>query len=227
MAQKPIIQWGKTGEKMYETGIDHAVLYPLSNTGKYDKGYAWNGITVISEKPSGADSNPFYADNGKYLEIRAVETFGISIEAYMAPREFGLCDGTAEVKEGIIIGQQNRQTFGISYRTVVGNDVKKNDYGSKIHLVYGCSAAPSDRSYTTINESPDIINFSWDVSTTPVPVEGFKPTSCLIIDTTKFDKAKIEKLELALYGGEAGSGGTPAKVEPHLPLPDEVLEILK
>lgn len=213
------LEWNKTSTKTYETGVDRGVLYRRDQDGVYNKGIAWNGLTTISEKPSGADDNPFYADNQKWLSIRSAEEFGCTIEAYTYPEEFGSCDGTAELSKGVIASQQNREIFGLSYRTVLGNDTKGNDYGYKLHLVYGCQASPSDKQFQTINNSPDIISFSWDISTVPVAVTGLKPTSILTIDSTKIEKEKLKKLEDVLYGSD--------QADARLPLPDEVKTILE
>lgn len=217
----PRLVWDASGEKMFETGVDHAVLYRYSTaTKKYDKPSAWNGITGITESPSGAEANPQYADNIKYLNLISAEDFGGTIEAFMYPDEFALCDGSAELSPGIMIGQQNRETFGLSYRTKVGNDTVGQDYGYKLHLIYGCLASVSERAYSTINDSPEANTFSWDFTTTPVNVEGFKPTAIVTIDTTKLDengKIKLKDLEDILYGTEEASA--------YLPLPDEVKQI--
>ena len=213
------IKWDETGKRLYETGVDHAVLYPLSNAGKYDKGAAWNGITAITESPSGAEANPLYADNIKYLNLISAEDFGCTIEAYTYPDEWAVCDGSVEIAPGVIAGQQSRRTFGLSYRTKLGNDVDGQDHAYKLHLIYGGLASPSERGYQTVNDSPDAINFSWEITTTPVDVPGFKPTACLTIDSTKVDKTKLAALEDILYGSE--------DTEARLPLPEEVIELLK
>lgn len=209
--------WDKTGERFYETGVDRGVLYPMTD-GAYGAGVAWNGLTAVSESPSGAEASPIYADNIKYLNLVSAEEFGASIEAYMYPDEFMECDGSVEVATGIVIGQQKRKTFGLSYRTVLGNDTESNDYGYKIHLIYGALAAPSEKAYATINDSPEAITFSWELTTTPVSVEGKKPTACLTIDSTKVDAAKLKELEDILYGTESA--------EARLPLPDEIIELV-
>ena len=213
------IKWDETGKRLYETGVDHAVLYPLSNAGKYDKGAAWNGITAITESPSGAEANPLYADNIKYLNLISAEDFGCTIEAYTYPDEWAVCDGSVEIAPGVIAGQQSRRTFGLSYRTKLGNDVDGQDHAYKLHLIYGGLASPYERGYQTVNDSPDAINFSWEITTTPVDVPGFKPTACLTIDSTKVDKTKLAALEDILYGSE--------DTEARLPLPEEVIELLK
>lgn len=221
------IVWDATGEKQYETGVDHGVLYPYNTTeSKYTPGVAWNGLTAVTESPSGAEPTDLFADNIKYLTMRSAEDFGCTIEAYTYPDEFAECDGSASILKGVSIGQQSRKAFGFSYRTVVGNDVLGNDYGYKLHLIYGCTASPSEKGYQTINDSPEAITFSWEISTTPVNVEvdegTFKPTSYVIIDTTKLDegqKANLKKLEDALYGTSSDDA--------YLPLPGEVYTILK
>lgn len=210
--------WDKTGERTYETGIDHGVLYPIQEGGLYSKGVAWNGLTAVTESPSGAEATPIYADNIKYLNLVSAEEFGATIEAYTYPDEFAECDGSASIATGVYIGQQSRKTFGLSYRTVIGNDVDNNDHGYKLHLIYGALAAPSEKGYTTINDSPEAIAFSWEVSTIPVNVTGFKPTACITIDSTKANPEKLAALEKILYGGETE--------EARLPLPDEIVTIM-
>lgn len=211
--------WDKTGERLYETGVSHGVLYVQDSTGAYPTGVAWNGLTAVTESPSGAEATPLYADDIKYLELRSAEEFGATIEAYTYPKEFEACDGSAELAEGVTIGQQDRKTFGLCYRTIVGNDVKKNDLGYKLHLIYGATASPSEKGYQTVNDSPEAITFSWEVTTTPINVDGFKPTSSLTIDSTKVDKSKLDALEAKLYGTESA--------EATLPTPDEVAAIFK
>ena len=225
------IVWDQVGEKTYETGTKNGVLYPQASNGTYPNGVAWNGLTSVSESPDGGDANDIYADDIKYLVLRGVENFGGTIEAYTYPDEFAECDGSAQLLAGVTIGQQPRKSFGFSYVTTIGNDVEMDNYGYKIHLIYGASASPSERSYETINDSPEPINFSWEFSTVPVPVAGHKATSCMIIDSTKFppeqDGSKnvhLQDLEDVLYGtdGEGTSAGT----TPRLPLPEEVVRIL-
>ena len=214
------LEWDKTGERFYETGVDHVALYLQSEAGLYTGGVAWNGVTAINENPSGAEATPLYADNIKYIELRSAEDFGAGIEAYTYPDEFAECDGTKELVPGVTIGQQNRKSFGLSYRTAIGNDTKGTDNGYYLHLVYGAMASPSEKSYSTISDSPDAITFSWEITTTPVAVTGAKPTAHLRINSTKVDSAKLKQLEEKLYGtAEAG--------EPTLPLPDEVVAIFK
>lgn len=211
--------WDQTGERLYETGVKKGVLYPSGEAGTYPTGVAWNGLTAVTESPSGAEATPLYADDIKYLNLMSAEEFGATIEAYTYPDEFAECDGSASLAEGVTIGQQKRKTFGLSYVTTVGNDVDNNDYGYKIHLIYGAVASPSEKSYATINDSPEAITFSWEITTTPVEVEGFKPTASVTIDSKKVDAEKLAELETILYGSE--------EEEPRLPLPDELIELFK
>ena len=211
--------WDQTGQKTYETGVKQGVLYPQGEGGVYPKGYAWNGLTGVTESPSGAESNPLYADDIKYLNLISAEEFGATIEAYTYPDEFAECDGSAEIAPGVTIGQQARKTFGMAYKTTFGNDVDGNEHGYKLHLIYGALATPSEKAYATINDSPEAITFSWEVTTTPVAVQGFKPTASLTIDSTKTEKAKLTALEDILYGKDS--------VEARLPLPDEIAELMK
>lgn len=198
------LKWDQTGERQYETGVDHGVVYPFNTkSNKYDKGVAWNGLTSVQESPSGAESNPLYADNIKYLDLRSAEEFGATVEAYMYPEEFAVLDGSAQLAAGVMIRQQKRGMFGLCYRTKLGNDTEGDDHGYKLHLVYGATANPSERQYETVNDNPDAITFSWELSTTPVAVEGFKPTSLVEIDSTKADPEKLAKLEAILYGTDA------------------------
>ena len=216
------LTWDKTGERYYETGVKQGVLYPIQADGRYSKGVAWNGLISVTESPSGAEATPLYADDITYLNLISNEEFGATIEAYTYPDEFYECDGSSALADGVMIGQQKRKTFGLCYRTTVGNDVDGNDYGYKLHLIYGCLAAPSEKGYNSINDSPEAITFSWEVSTTPVSVKGFKPTSQITIDSTKIaegKKAKLTELEDILYGKD-GDGGS--ATDPRLPLPDEV-----
>lgn len=212
------ITWDNTGEKKYEAGVDHVVLYHVNQSSEYTPGYPWNGITSVSETPDGAEPNKQYADNIPYLTITSAEELNGGIEAYTYPDEWGVCDGSAEPIPGVTIGQQARKMFGLSYRTKMGNDVDGMDHGYKLHFLYGATASPSERSYETINDSPDPVTFSWDFSTIPVPVTGFKPTSLMVIDSTVVDKDKLASLEEILYGTEDD--------DPRLPMPDEVLQIL-
>ena len=210
--------WDKTGDRFYETGVKQCALY-VQVSGAYPKGVAWNGITGITESPSGAESNPMYADGIKYLDLISAEEFGATIEAYTYPDEFAECDGSASIATGVSIGQQNRKTFGLCYKTVYGNDVEKNDYGYKLHIIYGAIASPSEKEYASINDSPEAITFSWEISTTPVEVTGFKPTATIVIDSTKVDAENLKALEDVLYGSESK--------EARLPLPDEIAELIK
>ena len=219
----PRITWDDTSKRLYETGVKMGVLYPIQSGGAYTKGVAWNGLTAVTESPSGAEATALYADDIKYLNLMSNEEFSATIEAYTYPDEFAECDGSAALAKGVMIGQQKRKTFGLCYRTTLGNDVEGNDYGYKLHLVYGCLAAPSEKAYSTINDSPEAITFSWEVSTTPVAVTGFKPTSQITIDSTKVDTSKLSALENILYGTNA-DGDTGA--EPRLPLPDEVATLM-
>lgn len=212
-----MLVWDKTGERYYETGVDKVALYVQEN-GAYPKGVAWNGVTAITESPSGAEPTPLYADNIKYLNLISAEELALSIEAYQSPEEFDVCDGTASPVAGLNIGQQDRKTFGLAYRTLIGNDTDGNNHGYALHLVYGCLAAPSEKAHNTVNDSPEATTLSWEVSTTPVAVTGFKPTSSLEINSTKVDKAKLAALEAMLFGSADG--------EASLPLPDEVITML-
>lgn len=220
--------WDKTGEHFYETGVKNGVLYPMSASGTYPKGVAWNGLTAITESPSGAEATALYADDIKYLNLMSNEEFGATVEAYTYPDEFAECDGSASLTEGVYIGQQARKTFGLCYRTTLGNDAKGNDYGYKLHIIYGAMASPSEKAYSTINDSPDAITFSWELSTTPVAVANFKPTASLTIDSTKVDTAKLTALEEILYGKDGtGEDHTTGAVDPRLPLPDEIATLMK
>lgn len=210
--------WDETGKRLYETGVKMGVLYVQGEGGAYKKGVAWNGLTAVTESPSGAEANPMYADDIKYLNLFSAEEFGATIEAYTYPEEFEQCDGSESISTGVTIGQQERKQFGLCYRTTLGNDTDGNDHGYKIHLIYGAKASPSEKAYATINDSPEAITFSWELSTTPVSVTGYKPTANLVIDSTKVDKEKLAKLEAMLYGDTSS--------EPTLPLPDKVVEIL-
>lgn len=210
-----VLTWDQTGQKIYETGVDHGVLYIPDNSGAYPNGYAWNGLTTVTESPEGAEPNAQYADNIKYLNLLSAEEVNGTIEAFTYPDQFGQCDGTAEPQAGVRLGQQTRKSFGLSYRSKVGNDVAGTDYGYKLHLIYGALAAPSEKAYATVNDSPEAISFSWEFTTTPVSVTGYKPTALLTIDSTKATPANLATLEQALYG----TAGT----NPRLPLPDEVL----
>lgn len=211
--------WDNAGERLYETGVQKGVLYVQGENGTYPKGVAWNGLSSVSENPSGAEATAIYADDIKYLNLMSAEEYGATIEAYMYPDEFAECDGSVAVTEGVYIGQQTRKAFGFCYRSTIGNDTKGNDYGYKLHLVYNALAAPSEKTYSSINDSPEVDPMSWEISTTPVPVTGHKPTATLTIDSTKVDATKLAALEAILYGTE--------EQEARLPLPDEVIATLK
>lgn len=214
----PVLVWDQVGERTYETGVDHGVLYTPDATGVYASGVSWNGLTTVTETPSGAEANAQYADNIKYLNLISAEEFGATLEAFTYPEEFAEFDGLVVPSPGVVVGQQPRKVFGLSYRTRLGNDVEGDTYGYKLHLVYGCIASPSERAYNTINDSPEAIAFSWDISTTPVPVTGYSPTSLIVVDSSTVDATKLTTLETALYG-DATTGVA------HLPTPDEVLTI--
>lgn len=224
------IVWDDTGKHLYETGVNQGVLYLQSSSGTYPDGVPWNGLTAVTESPSGAEATPIYADNIKYLNLFSAEEFGATIEAYTYPDEFAECDGSAEVVQnsGVVIGQQPRTAFGLCYKTVLGNEIKGEKYGYKIHIIYGAMASPSEKGYQTINDSPEAISFSWEIKTTPVNVTGFKPTATLVIDSTKITATKLAAIEEILYGKDADSTTTPATVAvaPRLPLPDEIISIL-
>ena len=211
--------WDESGKRIYETGVQKGVLYVQNESGLYPKGVAWNGLTAVTESPSGAEATPLYADDIKYLELRSAEEFGATIEAYTYPEEFEACDGSASLAKGVTIGQQDRKAFGLCYRTVVGNDVQGNAHGYKLHLIYGAVAAPSEKAYATVNDSPEALTFSWEITTTPVEMEGFKPTASITIDSTKVDPSKLQQLELKLYGDTS--------TEAQLPLPSEIAEMFK
>ena len=212
------IVWDQTGERLYETGVKRGVLYVQDSGGTYPKGVAWNGLTAVTESPSGAEATPLYADDIKYLNLISTEELGGTIEAYTYPDEFAECDGSASIATGVYIGQQSRKTFGMCYTTTVGNDVDSNAHGYKLHLIYGALASPSEKAYSTINDSPEAITFSWEFSTTPVNVTGFKPTANIVIDSTKTTPEKLAALEKILYGD--------TDVEPRLPLPNEVAQVM-
>lgn len=215
----PKLKWDQTGERLYETGVDKVVLFPMESTGQYGAGVAWNGITAVNESPSGAEPTALYANNGKYLNLISNEDFAATIEAYTYPDEFEECDGSKEIAPGVVIGQQKRKVFGLAYRSLIGNDVDGNDHGYKLHLVYGCLAAPSENNHSTVNDSPEAGTMSWSVSTTPVEVADAKPTATVTIDSTKADKTRLKKLEDMLYGTE--------QAESKLPLPAEVITLMK
>ena len=209
------IQWDKTGERLIESGVDHGVLFKQNANGAYQTGVAWNGLTAVNESPSGAEPNDLYADNIKYASLRSAEQFGATVEAYTYPDEFAECDGSAEIGAGVHVGGQTRRAFGLSYRTLLGNDTSGLDHGYKLHLVYGATANPSEKNYETVNEDPDAITFSWELTTTGVVVDGYKPISHITIDSTKADATKLKTLEDKLYGTDES--------EPTLPLPDEII----
>lgn len=212
------IVWDAIGEHTFETGVRNGVLYLKDVEGAYNTGVAWNGLTSVSESPEGAEATDLYADDIKYLTLMSAENFKATIEAYTYPVEFEECDGSATIANGVVIGQQSRKPFGLCYRTAIGNDTDGNEHGYKLHIVYGCQASPSEKQYSTINDSPEAITFSWEVNTTPVNVTGKKPAATLIIDSTKADKAKLTALEAILYGSES--------TEPRLPLPDEIATLM-
>ena len=218
MPSKALV-WDQTGERMYETGVSKGVLYPQSSSGTYPLGVAWNGLTAVTESPSGAEATPLYADDIKYLNLMSAEEFAATVEAYMYPDEFAECDGSASLVEGVSVGQQKRKAFGLCYRTTLGNDVDGNGYGYKLHIIYGALAAPSEKGYATVNDSPEAITFSWEIKTTPVNVTGLKPTATVTIDSTKVDPTKLAALEKVLYGSE--------QADPRLPLPDEIKSIME
>ena len=226
------LTWDNSGERLYETGVRNGVLYLQNASGNYPNGVAWNGLTAVTEKPSGAEATDLYADDTKYLSLMSAETFGATIEAYTYPDDFAECDGSASLATGVSIGQQARKAFGLCYRTTLGNDITGNDYGYKLHIIYGCKAQPSEKAYSTINDSPEAITFSWELTTTPVNVTGFKPTACIVIDSTKADEDGLEELEEILYGKDAVVADVEHNIEaadavaPRLPLPDEVKRIL-
>lgn len=218
--------WDQVGERLYETGVKQCVLYPQGANGTYPLGVAWNGITAVTESPSGADTTPLYADDQKYLNLVSAEEFGATIEAYTYPDEFAQCDGSAEISAGVMVGQQSRKAFGLAYKTTIGNDTDNYDYGYKLHIVYGAVAAPSEKGYATINDSPDAITFSWELTTTPVPVPGFRPSASITIDSTKADPEKLAELETILFGADATTEPEAEAVVARLPLPAEIIEIM-
>lgn len=221
----PKLVWDKTGERLYETGVKQCVLY-LPTNGVYNKGVAWNGITAVNENPSGAEATALYANDGKYLNLYSVEELGATVEAYTYPDEFAECDGSAEIAKGVTVGQQTRKTFGLCYRTTIGNDVDGNDHGYKLHIIYGAMASPSEKAYSTINDTPEAMTFSWELTTTPVTVTGKKPTASIVIDSTKCDPQKLAALEAILYGKDATSEQANDGAEPRLPLPDEITTLM-
>lgn len=214
----PKITWDDTGKRLYETGVSQGVHYLQDAGGTYPKGVPWNGLTAVTESPSGAEPTSLYADDIKYLNLYSAEEFGATVEAYTYPDEFAECDGSAEIAKGVYAGQQNRKTFGMSYKTLIGNDVSGNSYGYKLHLIYGAQVTPSEKNYTTVNDSPEAMTLSWELSTTPVKVTGFKPTAHIYVDSTKVDAEKLAALEKILYGD--------TDTEARLPLPDEVISVV-
>ena len=211
--------WDEVGQRFFETGVKNGVLYVQDNDGSYKNGVVWNGLTAVTESPSGAEETPLYADDVKYLTLRSAEEFGATIEAYTYPEEFEQCDGSASIATGVTIGQQARRAFGLCYRTAIGNDIQGQEFSYKLHLLYGCTVAPSEKSYSTINDNPEAITFSWELSTVPVPVDGFKPTASLVIDASKVDQGKMQLIENALFGDEQN--------EATLLLPNEIAELIK
>ena len=229
---KKKLVWDQTGERLYETGVSQGVLYPMQTGGVYATGIAWNGLSSVTESPSGAEASAIYADNIKYLSLMSAEELGGTIEAYMAPDEFAECDGSRELAPGVYAGQQNRKKFGLAYKTLLGNDVESNDYGYKLHLIYGCLASPSEKGYSSVNDSPDALTLSWEFNTTPVEIstlidgKKLRPTSILTLDSTKIKANKLAALEDVLYGKDPTTSGGSDGIEPRLPLPDEVIRIL-
>lgn len=219
------IKWDQSGERLYETGVKNGVLY-LQSEGTYPKGVAWNGLTAVTESPSGAEATALYADDMKYLNLYSAEEFGATIEAYTYPEEFAKCDGSAELAKGVMIGQQTRTAFGMCYRTVVGNDTDGEAHGYKLHIIYGAMASPSEKAYATINDSPEAITFSWEVTTTPVNVANAKPTASIVIDSTKADSTKLQALEEILYGKDGTGDQQTGAADPRLPLPDEIKTLM-
>ena len=219
------IVWDKSSERLYETGVKNGVLYVQGTGGTYTKGVAWNGLAAVTESPSGAEPTPLYADDIKYLNLLSTEEFGATIEAYTYPDEFAECDGSKSIATGVYIGQQARKTFGMCYKTTLGNDTEGNDHGYKLHIIYGALAAPSEKAYETINDTPEAITFSWEISTTPVNVTGSKPTATIVIDSTKANPEKLAALEVILFGADAPNGEG-AGTDPRLPLPDEIATLM-
>lgn len=224
------IIWDKVGDRLFETGVSNGVLYPQDKEGKYPLGVPWNGLTAITESPSGGEPNPFYADNIKYFSILSAEEYGATIEAFYYPKEFNPCNGVVELEDGISIGQQKRQRFGLVYKTLLGNDIEEESYGYKLHIVYGAQASPSEKNHQTVNATPEPLAFSWEVSTTPVEVSGYKPTATLEIDSTTIEPDILKKIEAQLFGsdGTPAEGETPAvdPIQPHLLLPDEIAALI-
>lgn len=226
MSNKPgRMKWDQIGERLYETGLDHGVLFPMNDDGKYAAGVPWNGLSAVNETPSGGEPTAVWADNMKYLNLLSAEDFGATVEAFTYPPEFAACDGDVEVAPGVTIGQQDRKMFGMSYRTLIGNDVSKQAYGYKIHLIYGGQVSPSERNHETLNDSPEPSPMSWELSTTPVDVPGFKPTAHMVIDSTKTSKEKMALIEDIIYGKDAADGSE--ATASRLPMPEEVIELMK
>lgn len=220
------LKWDEIGKRLYETGVSNGVLYLQDSSGAYPKGVAWNGLTGVTESPSGAEATALYANNSKYLNLYSTEEFGATITAYTFPDEFAECDGSASIGQGVTIGQQTRKTFGLCYKTALGNDVDGQDHGYKLHIIYGAMASPSEKAYATTNDSPEAVEMSWELTTTPVTVPGFKPTASVTIDSTKADPEKLKALEDILYGTDAGAEGTPAATVARLPLPEELITLM-
>lgn len=221
------LKWDQIGQKLYETGVEMGVLFPQNSSGEYDEGVAWNGLSNVSESPSGAEATAIYANNGKYLNLLSNEELGLSIEAYTYPDEFAACDGMAELATGVVVGQQNRQSFGLCYKTLIGNDVKGTSYGYKLHIAYGCLASPSEKAYATENDSPEAVTFSWEVTTTPVEVPGHKASSSITIDSTKVDPDKLKAIEDIIYGVDEDTGASITAKVSRLPLPAEIIQLLQ
>lgn len=217
-----LLKWDEIGTRIYETGVKKGVLYPQSSTGAYPEGVAWSGLTAVTESPSGAEATPIFADDIKYLSLTSAEEFGATVEAYTYPDEFAICDGSADIADGVVIGQQPRKMFGLCYRTTLGNDVDGNEYGYKLHIIYGATASPSEKAYATINDDPEAITFSWELTTIAVNVTGFKPTASIVIDSTKADPDKLAALETILYGNSEEP-----ETEARLPLPDEIKTLME
>ena len=230
MAKKALV-WDAIGEHFYETGVDHGVLFPMGEKNQYGEGVAWNGLTAVNESPSGAEATALYADNIKYLNLYSAEEYGFTIEAYQSPVEFDQCDGTGAPVPGVTVGQQTRRSFGFVYRTKIGNDTDGQDHGYKLHIVYGAMASPSEKNHQTVNDSPEAVTLSWTCTTTPIPVKGFVPTSKITIDSTQFadtaGKAKLKALEEMLFGKDPTTPDGDDGVAPKLPLPDELIEMMK
>lgn len=220
-----LLKWDEAGKRLYEAGVERGILFPQAANGTYPTGVAWNGLISVTESPSGAEANPLYADNIKYVNLMSTEELGATIEAFTYPEEFEACDGSAELAVGVSVGQQSRTPFGMSYKTRIGNDTEGDAHGYKLHLLYGAQASPSEKAYQTINDSPEAITFSWDVTTTPIEIPGMRPSSKITIDSTKVDAAKLTALEVILYGTAATTEPVVAAIPARLPLPAEVASI--